>query len=237
VASHEDAKPLIIEILRELRLEPSGYDVIIGSDEAGKGEWLGPLTVAAVALSPEGMLTLRAEGVMDSKELESRRILEIAEKIKQTSIAFHVVTITPRRFNKLLKELWEEDRNLNDLLAWAHARAIETVYRIIKEKEKEKDEATIMILIDEFDRLKTEERLRRILELRSIKVLQSPDAEEIVAVAAAGILAKAACEAWIDRESARLSFDLRKIPPMEASKMKNREAYFKISYLHKILDR
>lgn len=234
VVTREDAKPLILEILKELKFEPSGYDVIIGSDEAGKGEWLGPLIIAAVALTPEGMLALRAEGVMDSKELDRRRIEEMSKMIKKLALDFEVVMITPRRFNKLLKELWEDNGNLNDLLAWGHARAIDSVYKKVVKKKKD---ASFIILIDEFDRLKTEERLGRIQGLRSIKVIQSPDAEDVMAVAAAGILAKSALEAWIDRESEKLSLDLRKISPMDALKIEEPEAYFKISYLEKILNR
>ncbi|MBS7609372.1 hypothetical protein KEJ36_00120 [Candidatus Bathyarchaeota archaeon] len=234
VATQEDAKPIILEILKELKLEPSEYDVIIGSDEAGKGEWLGPLTIAAVALTPEGMLALRAEGVMDSKELGRRRIEEISRKIKKLALGFQVFMITPRRFNKLLKELWEGGQNLNDLIAWGHARAIDSVYKKVVRKMKD---ASFVIIIDEFDRLKTEERLQRIQRLRSIKVVQAPDAEDVVAVAAAGILAKAAWEAWIDRESEKLSLDLRKISPMDALKIEEPEAYFKIPYLQKMLGR
>jgi len=54
------------------------YVAYIGSDEAGKGEWLGPLIVAAVALSRQQRSYLVTQGVMDSKELRLDVIVELA---------------------------------------------------------------------------------------------------------------------------------------------------------------
>ena len=55
------------------------YAAFVGSDETGKGEWLGPLTIAAVALSEQQSLYLVTQGVMDSKKLRLETILELAK--------------------------------------------------------------------------------------------------------------------------------------------------------------
>jgi len=62
--------------------ELSKYVALIGSDEAGKGEWLGPMTIAAVALTPQQSLYLVTQGVMDSKKLRLETILQLAGIIK-----------------------------------------------------------------------------------------------------------------------------------------------------------
>ncbi|MFH1171474.1 MAG: ribonuclease HII [bacterium] len=53
----------------EQRLQRSGYAIVAGADEAGRGAWAGPLIAAAVVL-PEGM---RISGLRDSKLLSSRQ--------------------------------------------------------------------------------------------------------------------------------------------------------------------
>jgi len=202
--------------------------IIIGSDEAGKGEWLGPLTVAAVAVTPEQSSYLVTQGVMDSKKLKLEKIMELANVIKKNSLSYHIVTITPQRFNEFLLEVRDEGKSLNDILAWGHARAIEQVYEDLKSKNIR---GSIKVVIDEFDRLKTERRLRRLLGPSALSLEQRPEAEQITAVAAAGILARAAREHWIDRESKRLKLNLRAISPREATTYKNADYFAKIAFL------
>lgn len=96
----------------------SKYVAIVGSDEAGKGEWLGPLTVAAVALTPEQSSYLITQGVMDSKELKIEKIIELSDIIRKKCLSYHVITITPKKFNLLLLEVKREGKSLNDILAW-----------------------------------------------------------------------------------------------------------------------
>jgi len=204
------------------------YRVIIGSDEAGKGEWLGPLTIAAVAVTSEQSSYLVSQGVMDSKKLKIETIMQLAGIIKKQSLSFHVITITPLRFNEFLQEVREEGKSLNDILAWGHAKAI---YQVYLELKKKGFLGKIKVFIDEFDQIKTERRLKRILKLSNLVVEQKPRAEEETAVAAASILARAAREFWIDRESKRLNIDLRKISATEALTYKNAGQFAKISFL------
>jgi len=204
------------------------YSAIIGSDEAGKGEWLGPLVIAAVATTPEQSSYLVSQGVMDSKELKVETIMRLADIIKKKSLSHYVVTITPQRFNKFLQEVKEEGKSLNDILAWGHAKAISQVYEELKEKGLQ---GKFKVFIDEFDQLKTEKRLKRVLELSMLDVEQKPKAEEETAVAAASILARAARELWIDEESKRLNLNLRGISAKEALACNNVDYFAKTSFL------
>jgi ribonuclease HIII len=229
VANTPVAAELVSQAIQRLGKDEMGYEVIIGSDEAGKGEWLGPITIAAVALTPEQSNLLIAKGVMDSKMLSTPRILELVGPIKENSLSFHVVRITPERFNSLIKEVKDEGKSLNDILAWGHAKAIESVYKDLMEKRLT---GNIKVMIDEFDRLKAERRLKRVLNIKDITLEQRPRAEEETAVAAASILARADWETWVDNEARRLGINLRGLPPSEARKHPQASLFAKVSYLH-----
>ena len=94
----------------------------IGLDESGKGDYFGPLVIGAVYVDNRTEAKLLQMGVRDSKRLTDNRILDLAEEIKQLC-PHSVVHIGPKRYN----ELYSEIKNLNELLAWGHARALENV--------------------------------------------------------------------------------------------------------------
>ena len=148
-----------------------------GSDESGKGDFFGPLVVAAVALTQANWRALVELGVQDSKNLNDARASSLAAQIR-TAYPNEVITIMPTRYN----ELWTKFGNLNRLLAWAHARAIENVI------EKAPD-ATAAVA----DQFGDESLIRDALfnRGRDVRLVQMPRAERDPAVAAASILARA----------------------------------------------
>ena len=94
----------------------------IGIDESGKGDYFGPLVIAAVFVDPTTETDLRLMQVRDSKKISDGRILEIAPDIRM--ICRHsIIAIGPQRYN----ELYAKIRNFNRLLAWGHASALETL--------------------------------------------------------------------------------------------------------------
>jgi ribonuclease HIII len=101
----------------------------IGTDEAGKGDYFGPLVCAACYLDADVTRTLRALGVRDSKRLSDRRIRALAGQIRaHLPGRYAVVTVRPLRYNSLDEELRSEGKNLNSLVAWGHARAIRDLF-------------------------------------------------------------------------------------------------------------
>lgn len=148
----------------------------IGIDESGKGDYFGPLVIAAVLVTPTDEPDLRLMQVRDSKRISDGRILEMAPDIRQLC-RHSVVAIGPQRYN----DLYAKIKNLNRLLAWGHARALENIL--------EHSECALAIS-DQFG----DERfiLNALLEKgKNIRLIQRPKAEEDLAVAAASILARA----------------------------------------------
>jgi ribonuclease HIII len=148
----------------------------IGTDESGKGDYFGPLVVAGFFL-PEGQEeVLRELGVKDSKRTSDNRAREVADLLRR-GYTHSVVAIGPEKYNQLYERL----RNLNRLLAWGHARAIEN---ILLEKNVR------LAVTDQFgDKGFVLEALMR--KGKKIELVQKPKAEEDPAVAAASLLARA----------------------------------------------
>ncbi len=223
VANQLNAQSVFLKVLRKMK-PPSDRPLVIGSDEAGKGEWLGPMTVAAVAMNDSLSLEFQSFGVMDSKALSTDRVRELANVIRDRALAYYEVLITPQKFNTLVIDLATEDKTLNELLAWGHSKAIERVFEGLASSSVELEE--LRLIIDEFDRFATERRLQRIIHRTNIEVIQSPSAERYTAVAAASILARDARESWIDRKSGLMALNLRDLDPISAA---NRGDFYQIA--------
>ena len=94
----------------------------IGTDESGKGDYFGPLVVAGVYVPDEQQEVLRELGVKDSKRFSDNSVRKMADLVRK-GYKHSIVAIGPEKYNELYAKL----RNLNRLLAWAHARAIENI--------------------------------------------------------------------------------------------------------------
>ena len=177
----------------------------IGTDEAGKGDYFGPLVSAAVFVESRSAAILGELGVRDSKTLTDGRIRQLARTIPQTvgPTGSVVVRILPERYNRLYDELRREGKSLNTLLAWAHARAIEDLLAAGVETDN--------VLVDRFtDVAYIRARLLRQSRARTLNLVALPRAEANVAVAAASILARASFVDWIERSSRELGVTLPK---------------------------
>ena len=94
----------------------------IGTDESGKGDFFGPLVVAGVQVDETNKQNFIDLGIKDSKKLDDKKILQMANIIKANAV-HSVVVMMPIKYN----ELYHNFKNLNKLLAWGHARAIENI--------------------------------------------------------------------------------------------------------------
>jgi len=176
----------------------------IGTDEAGKGDFFGPLVTAGVYVDARSAEILRVLGVRDSKTIQDRALRALAGEIRQVSAARAAITVvTPRRYNELYKQMRSEGKNLNTLLAWTHTRVIEDLIKAGVRPE--------FILSDQFgDKRYIEQRLLAETRQSGIPLIQMPRAEADVAVAAASILARDAFLGWLERTGKALGVTLPK---------------------------
>src|SRR5439155_21127740 len=98
--------------------QPRAGEAMIGSDECGKGDYFGPLVVAAVRLEPGEAEELRLAGVRDSKEVADEAALRLGGALR-SRYAHAIARLDPERYNAVYRP-----GRLNDLLADLHARAI-----------------------------------------------------------------------------------------------------------------
>ena len=153
-----------------------------GIDESGKGDFLGPLCIACVYTDEASAKALLKAGVADSKTIGTdKKIFELAEIVRrETAGRFSVVAVGPEAYNRLYASFG----NLNRLLAWGHAKALETLLEKVPDCPR--------AISDQF--AKSQDTVRNALQARGRQIVleQMPRAEADVAVAAASILAR--CE-------------------------------------------
>jgi len=156
------------------------FDVVtVGSDEAGKGDYFGPLVVAAVRAAPEDAAWLAELGVTDSKALSDERSKRLAGLIEER-LDFEVIRLGPEDYNARHASCG----NVNILLGAMHAEALAALLA--------RNADVGQAVVDRFG----EERhvvtpLRARVE-RLPKIIQVPRAERHPAVAAASVIARAA---------------------------------------------
>ncbi|MFP6866837.1 MAG: ribonuclease HIII [Roseibacillus sp.] len=184
------------EILGEARLgyeevhNPEMFEPHFGIDESGKGDYFGPLVIAGAYTDAESTRALIDAGVMDSKRIGSAdRIRALAGTIRKTrGVRVAVVAIGPESYNNLYRSF----HNLNELLAWGHAKVIEELSEVVPDCPR--------ALSDQFANPRV---LQRALERKgvTIELQQRTKGESDVAVAAASIVAREAFVKWITRAS------------------------------------
>ncbi|MEO2069456.1 MAG: ribonuclease HIII [Desulfurobacteriaceae bacterium] len=146
----------------------------IGCDEAGKGEFIGPLVVACIFADENCLKELVKLGVKDSKKLKKEKILELSKNIKKDCRG-RVRVLMPKAYN----ELYEKFKNVNRLLEAVYMEVLE---ELIKKYSPKK------VVVDKFSN-EIEEKLKRKFSGIDFEVI--PKAEKDIVVAAASIVAKA----------------------------------------------
>ncbi|MEZ6196370.1 MAG: ribonuclease HIII [Planctomycetota bacterium] len=172
-------------------LDPERAVLAVGSDEAGKGDYFGPLVVAAVAYGPEYHAAFEDVRLGDSKKITAPVVRRGAKMIRDL-LPHATVVLRPERYNQLYAEIG----NLNRLLAWAHGAAIEKVL--------EQCDASLVIV----DKFCEEPVLRRAFKprARAARLSLRPRAESHPAVGAASMLASDVF--WRELERLGREFDL-----------------------------
>lgn len=172
------------------------YEAHIGVDEAGKGDFFGPLCIGAVYADSKSIQKLIQLGIRDSKTISDRKIAQVKREI-QALCPHTVVRIFPERYNALYASF----RNLNRLLAWGHAKAIEDLHQRT---------GCPHVTIDQF--ANHESVVKEAVAQKNLKIVleQRHKAESDPVVAAASILARAAFLEGLHKLSQEIGITLPK---------------------------
>jgi ribonuclease HIII len=160
-------------------LTPEAAQPHMGVDESGKGDFFGPIVVAAAYVDRDLLSTMRDMGVRDSKSISSdNKALDMGRDLRRLlGKRYSIVKIGPQAYNRLYARM----RNVNTLLAWAHARTIENLLEAVP--------ACPRAISDQFGKKEqVEQALMK--KGRSIQLVQTPRAESDLAVAAASLIAR-----------------------------------------------
>ncbi len=104
-------------------LHPDWFESHAGLDESGKGDFFGPVIAATVIADKAAIDAWRKAGVQDSKKIAEAKIMQLDKLIRETSgAAVRTCFCGMPKYNDLMSR---PGANLNRLLAWQHATALE----------------------------------------------------------------------------------------------------------------
>lgn len=174
---------------------------VIGSDEVGKGDYFGPMTVVASYVNKEQIPLLQELGVKDSKHLTDPQIVKIAKELL-TFLPYSLLTLPNEKYNQLQASGMTQGK----ITAILHNQALN---RLLEKIAPNKPEA---ILVDQFAEADIYYRhLKGQKVICRDNVFFSTKAESIhLAVAASSILARYAFLKAFDKLSEKAGFTLPK---------------------------
>jgi ribonuclease HIII len=167
----------------------------VGADEAGKGDYFGPLVVAGVrVLGEEKARELRRIGARDSKTLGTLGATNLARRLLEAlgSENTRVVVLHPREYEARRRAT---GNNVSKLLAEVNVQIFEELGSEVE-----------LFVVDEFGKA-----ARSYIEPRlppGVRLVVRPGAEDDVAVAAASVLARARYLEEMEALSGEVGFEL-----------------------------
>ncbi|PAF19910.1 ribonuclease HIII [Terribacillus saccharophilus] len=174
----------------------------IGSDEAGTGDFFGPITVASVYVDKSQFALLKELGVKDSKLLKDDAIQRIAKDLMHVELPYSLLVMRNERYNQLQQRGWSQGK----MKTMMHHHAIQNLLAKIAPTQPEG------ILIDQFQlpstyikHLATEdERLQQ-----NVSFMTKAESHSL-AVAAASIISRASFVREMDKLSKKAGFTIPK---------------------------
>jgi ribonuclease HIII len=166
----------------------------LGIDEAGKGDYFGPLVVAGVRVTgPETAEKLREIGVRDSKTVGVLGVRKMAEHVLEAVGAQNasVVVLGPKEYEKRRSAAG----NVNELLSEVDAGIIHELANEVQ-----------LVVVDQYAK-SAHSRLKPAVP-EGVKLEVRPRAEDDAAVAAASVVARARQLEEVDRLSGEVGFKL-----------------------------
>ncbi len=168
-----------------------------GTDEAGKGDYFGPLVTCGVVVDAGLAEEIVGLGATDSKRLGAARIAGLARTLRRVlGERAATVVVGPQRYNELYEQMRSRGQKLNHLLAWCHGR-------VVKDLASRRAPFDAVVV----DRFASQSLIQRALP-GGIELIARPRAEDNPAVAAASILARDTYMRQLQRLSEEIGLDL-----------------------------
>ena len=176
---------------------PEWFEPHAGLDEAGKGDFFGPLVTACVIADTAMIKKWREQGIKDSKSIVDSSILKKDKIIRETpGVVVEIMSSSMERYNEMMAK---PKANLNLLLAWMHARGLE---KALTKK---------MVpwgMLDQFSKTPLTQRYFKGPKEFDLRMMTKAEADPVVA--AASIVARAEFVRSMDKLSAKLGQELPK---------------------------
>jgi ribonuclease HIII len=161
-------------------LHPDWFEAHAGLDESGKGDFFGPVVAATVIAQKPMIEAWRAAGAQDSKKMAESQIIKLDRLIRETHGAVVKTCLCGMtKYNELMAR---PNANLNRLLAWQHATALEQALA---------ERRVPWGLLDQFTKQPLVQRELARKGVKDFDLRMRTKAEEDPVVAAASIVARA----------------------------------------------
>lgn len=180
-------------------LHPEWFEPHAGLDESGKGDFFGPVIAATVIAEKSAIDAWRKAGVQDSKKITETRILELDRTIRETpGVVVRTCFCGMPKYNELMAR---PGANLNRLLAWQHATALEQALAAKR---------VSWGMLDQFSEQPLVQRELARKNVKEFELKMRTKAEEDPVVAAASVIARAEFVRQMNLLSKRFGAKLQK---------------------------
>lgn len=158
-------------------LRPEWFESHAGLDESGKGDFFGPVVSACVIADKPAIDAWRKAGIRDSKKVGDAQIVKLDKMVRETkgAVAKTMFCGMPK-YNELMAK---PRANLNLLLAWQHAKALEEALEL---------KYVPWGMLDQFSK---QPLVQRYFKRKDFDLRMQTKAEEDPVVAAASVVARA----------------------------------------------
>ncbi|HVU34489.1 MAG TPA: ribonuclease HIII [Opitutaceae bacterium] len=161
-------------------LHPDWFESHGGMDESGKGDFFGPVVAATVIADRPAIEAWIKAGVKDSKRIAEMQIIKLDQLIRETEGAVvRTCFCGMPKYNELMAR---PGANLNRLLAWQHATALEQALATKR---------VPWALLDQFTEQPLTQRELARKGVKDFDLRMRTKAEEDPVVAAASVVARA----------------------------------------------
>lgn len=161
-------------------LHPDWFEPHAGLDESGKGDFFGPVIAATVIADRPAIESWIKAGVKDSKKISEFQIIKLDKVIRETrGVVVRTCFCGMPKYNEIMST---RRTNLNSLLAWEHATALEQALTVKR---------VPWGLLDQFTEQPLVQRELAKKGVKDFELRMRTKAEEDPVVAAASVVARA----------------------------------------------